>query len=152
MTAQVIDMSNKTVRIDLINDTYVQSTGITTGGFANRHRRLVKVIAGPNGTIVATYFDTHTSQHIIKIVQNIDPQTGLVKEANAQTPTWNAQRVTNWHGLSDLIKTRDEAKAKFEANTIQEPASDAAWRSDVRFFGIRDALLGSVANYGKTQY
>ena len=152
MAAQVIDMSQKTVRIDLVNDTYVQGTGVTTGGFANRHRRLVKVVAGPNGMMTLTYFDTHASQHIIKTVQNKDPVTGLPKEARTQIPTWNAQRLVSWHGLSDLVEARAEAAAKFKADTIVEPQTDSVWRSDIGFFGIRDVLLGNVANYGKTSY
>ena len=152
MAAQVIDMSQKTVRIDKINDTFVQSTGVTTGGFANRHRRLVKVVAGPDGVITLTYFDTHASQHIIETIRNVDPLTGLPKEARTQIPTWNAQRLVNWHGLSDLVERRDEAAAKFKAETLPDPRTDTIWRSDIGFFGIRDILLGNCANYGKTSY
>lgn len=138
---RTIDPTKHTIRINLVRDTYRQSTGVGVAGVINRSRQLVRVQAsGPYITL--TYFDSHSLRYVIKTLENTDPITGQPRMAAIGPVTWNAMRVKNFRGESDQLEINKE---KQDMVVLTEaPASDMDWKSDVRYFGIRDALMGDV--------
>lgn len=137
MAHRTLDLSKKTIRINLARDTFRQSTSVNTDGLINRSRQLVRVQrAGTN--VVLTYFDHHSLTYIIKTVENTDPKTGEPKKAFIAPVTWNAEKVQKFKGLSDHLELSEQAQVPIQEST----GGDLSWKSDVRFFGIRDALLG----------
>lgn len=142
MAQPIIDPTSRTIRINLARETYRQSSSVGVDGVVNRQRQLVRV-QRVGADITLTYFDSHSLRYIIKTVRNIDSETEELKYALIGPVTWNAQKVLNFRGESDSRQLRDEEKAKI---TIENtPTTDMDWKSDVRFYGIRDALLGEVS-------
>jgi hypothetical protein len=138
---RTIDPTLRTLRLDLVNDTYKQSTGVGVDGIINRSRQLVKVQAS-GSFITLTYFDSHSLKYIIKTIENKDPVTGEPKPERLGPVTWNAYKVRSFRGESDFLQLAKEKKDKVVL--VEQPPSDVDWKSDVRFFGIRDALLGAI--------
>lgn len=149
MAEVVFDPHSQYLFIDLINNTYKQSVGVNHDGLINRQRRLAKVQACPNGIIRMTYFDTHTLQTVVKIFENRD-RNGNLKEAAARSITYNALKVKTWKGETAYHVLKTEQDQKIEIEKIEN--SDLAWESDMRYFGLRDCLLGNVPLQGKTAY
>lgn len=142
MAHRTLDLTQRTLRINLARETYRQSSTVGVDGIINRSRQLVRVQrAGPD--VILTYFDHHSLKYIIKTVRNTDPETGQPKSAFLGPVTWNAQRVRQWRNESDAIELQEQEDAQVEV--LPTPETDADWKSDVRFFGIRDALLGEVS-------
>lgn len=142
MAHRTLDFTNRTLRINLARDSYRQTSTVGVDGIVNRSRQLVRIQrAGPD--TILTYFDSHSLKYIIKTVRNIDEETGEPKSAFVGPVTWNAQQVKRWRGLSDGLELNAQEEA--EVQVIKEPETDLDWKSDVRFFGVRDALLGEVS-------
>jgi hypothetical protein len=143
------DPTARRLVLDLTKNEYKQSISISQHGLVNRQRRLVGIQNGENGLITLTYFDTHTLQTITKIVQNKDAQ-GNPKPSAPRVISNNAQKIKNWRGEASYHILTDEEKAKL--TVVEEPETDLAWKSDVRYYGLREALLGNVPMLGKTSY
>lgn len=142
MAHRVIDPTARTIRINLARDTYRQSSSVGIDGIINRSRQLVRVQrSGPE--IILTFFDHHSLRYIIKTVKNTDPETGEPKSAFLGPVTWNAQKVRNWRNEEDGLELARREGSKVEV--LETPATDIDWKSSLRFFGIRDALLGEVS-------
>lgn len=141
MAHRTLDPTKRTLRVNLVRDTYRQSSSVGLDGIINRSRQLVRVQrAGPD--IILTYFDHHSLKYIIKTVRNED-ENGNPKSAFLGPVTWNANKVRNWRNESDAEELQRQEDERVEV--LPTPETDADWKSDVRFFGIRDALLGEVS-------
>lgn len=142
MAQRSIDPTQRTLRINLARDTYRQSSSVGVDGIINRSRQLVRVQrAGPD--IILTFFDSHSLKYVIKTVHNTDSVTGDPKSAFVGPVTWNAEKVRKWRDEPNRLATIEKEEKQV---TVEEtPATDSDWKSDVRFFGIRDALLGEVS-------
>lgn len=141
MAHRTLDPTQRTLRVNLVRDTYRQSSSIGLDGVVNRSRQLVRVQrAGPD--VILTYFDHHSLKYIIKTVRNEDEQ-GNPKSAFLGPVTWNANKVRNWRNEPDAEELQEQEDAQVEV--LPTPETDVDWKSDVRFFGIRDALLGEVS-------
>jgi len=135
--------------LDLTKNEYKQSVTISQHGLLHRQRRLVGIHYGEDGIIVLTYFDTHTLQTITKIIQNKDAR-GNPKPTAPRVISNNAQKIKNWRGETSYHILTDEEKATLIVEEV--PATDVSWKSDIRYYGLRAALLGSVPMLGKTSY
>lgn len=145
MPHRVLDLTDRTLRINLARDEYRQSTSVGTDGVINRSRKLVRVQrAGSN--IVLTYFDSHNLKYIIKTLPNVD-EYGNPKFAAVGPVTWNAEKIRKWRNEPNYLTQREKETDKVIVEDV--PPTDADWKASVRYFGIRDALLGSLPSHSR---
>lgn len=144
-----IDFSDRTVQIDLVHNEYTQSTNVCNTAALHRRLQFVRVERGAPGIIKIVYFDPHHLQYIIKTIQNRDSD-GNIKASYAGPLTWNAQKVQLFRGVSDSLTAKATQEARVEV--VPQPATDLQWKSDVRFYGVRDALIGAVPFSGHSHY
>lgn len=145
MANRTLDLSKRTLRINLVRDQYRQSTSVGVDGVINRSRQLCR-IQRAGAEIILTYFDSHSLKYIIKTISNTDDR-GNPKKAFLGPVTWNAQKVQRFRGESDFLTLEAEKALRVVVEDV--PQTDADWKSDVRYFGIRDALLGDVPTGGR---
>lgn len=145
--ATVFNPTERTLRLNLIQNRYAQGTTVGVDGLINRHRRLARV-QNDGKNVILTYFDTHTLQYIIKMISlddcDIPTPSGQPRETHLGPVTWNAMRVKNWRGEKDFLLEKKEHDE--QVTVIFEEETDASWKADVRFYGIRSALLGMLGS------
>ena len=148
-----IDPFKRVVNVDLVNNTYKQSTNMCSGSAMHRKLQFVRIERGGSvpGIFTVTYWDSYQLQYVRITAVNKDAYGNPIPSYGGPV-TWNANMIKKYTG--DQIVDYDEQKAAQAAMVMVDPNhdTDVAWKSAIRFYGVRDALIGAVPFFGKSPY